>query len=89
MGFFRKFTGGGNSSGMGKTFLKACLLENLLPGNSTRLARELSPDSLVAEKFEGVSLGPEVLFIEGGDSSRMGERSRRSVLPGSRNSAAA
>jgi hypothetical protein len=46
VGLFRKFTGGGDSSGIRESLLKA-RLEHLLSGNSTRLVRELSPDSLI------------------------------------------
>jgi hypothetical protein len=80
---------------MGESLLKGCLLEHsLLSGNSTRPARELSPDSSAAVQFGGGSSGSELMFI-GGDSSRMGERSRelclvqRSILSGDRTSVAA
>ena len=79
-GLFRKFTGGGDSSGIGDSLLKV-RLERLLSGNSTRPARELSPESSAAVYIGGVSSGG------GGDSFRIGERSRK-LSSGNRNSPA-
>jgi hypothetical protein len=41
------------------------LFEHLLSGNSTRLFKELSFNSLAAIKFIGVSSGLELRFIRG------------------------
>jgi len=67
------------------------LLE-LLSGNFTRLFKELSPNSLAAIEFIGVSSSLELRFIRGDDFSRVRDGSYKlclnegSILSGNYNS---